>query len=419
MKKRPCSFLLLIVFIISACASEKKSIKLGIMSDPHYLSEKLMDNGQAMKNYENANGKRITDIPDVLDIVLDDYLNSDIEVLLIPGDLTKDGEKQSHLDFAKKLQPLKDKGIRIYVIPGNHDINVPNPVGFEKESTYPVENISPSDFTEIYGEFGYNIAIKKDTASLSYVAELDSDTWLIAIAACLYKEYKDRTISKGRISSQTEQWILDVLTEAKSKKIQIVGMMHHGLVEHIAFQSTFFKDYLVEDWQRLAPLFADNGMKMIFTGHFHANDITEYTSGKGNKIYDIETGALASYPFAYRFAELTKDDIKISTKNVESTPNNPNLSEESKAQLRNIARAQAMSKVNNLGINIPDSIKNVLVDLAGDVFIMHLGGDEKMDDSLRNTFKILYQKIDSSESVPIDEFELDLYPADNNVEIVF
>jgi len=44
---------------------------------------------------------------------------SDIEVLLIPGDLTKDGEKLSHLELVQKLEPIIEKGIQTFVIPGN------------------------------------------------------------------------------------------------------------------------------------------------------------------------------------------------------------------------------------------------------------------------------------------------------------
>lgn len=414
-----CCVLIFISSIFSACAQKQRELKLGVMSDLHYLSEQLMDGGQAMKNYEATNGKRISDIPDILDIVLKDFINSNIDVLLIPGDLTKDGERQSHLDLAKKLQPLKEKGIHIYVIPGNHDINVPNPVGFDQDKTYQVDNVSPNEFTEIYNDYGYNNAISRDSSSLSYLAELDNDTWLLAIDACLYQEYKDKTISAGKISNETEQWILKILEDAKRKNIQVVGMMHHGLVEHIVFQSAFFKDYLVHDWQRLAPLFADNGMKIIFTGHFHANDITEYTTGKGNKIYDVETGALAAYPFTYRFADLTKNTIKISTKNVDFTPNNPLLSNNSKEQLRVIAERQALSKINSFGIHIPDSIKSSLMKIAGNIFVMHLAGDEVLDQSLRSSIKEFYETIDSTEAIPFDKFEIDLYPADNNVEIGF
>ena len=76
--------------------------------------------------------------------------------------------------------------------------------------------------------------------------------------------------------------------------------MHHGLVEHMLYQSTLMPDYLIDDWKNNAEILADSGLKVIFTGHFHSNDITLLTTHKGNKIYDIETGSLAGYPFPYR-----------------------------------------------------------------------------------------------------------------------
>ena len=48
-------------------------------------------------------------------------------------------------------------------------------------------------------------------------------------------------------------------------------------------------------------------MRYIFTGHMHANDIAEYTSVKGNKIYDLETGSLAAYGSPVRTVTIQRD----------------------------------------------------------------------------------------------------------------
>lgn len=413
------SIILFFGWCFTSCAQESQSLKMGVISDTHYLSEQLMDNGSAIENAVNTSGKDLLAVPEIIDQVLAEYLKSDIKVLLIPGDMTKDGEKQSHIDFVKKLQPLLDKGIKVFVIPGNHDINVPNPSGYKGEKTYPVENITPADFSQIYSNCGYADALKRDTASLSYVAKLDDNSWLLAIDGCRYKEYSTSTISSGQISPATEQWILDVLAEAKQKDIQVMGMMHHGLVEHIMFQATFFKDYVINDWQRLAPLFADSGMKVIFTGHFHANDITEYRSPAGNKIYDIETGSLCAYPFAYRFIEMDKKGLKISTKNITSIPSNLNLAEDNRNTMFQRGRSIAMGKLRSMGMQLPDVTLSLMADMIGKIFVMHLAGDEVVDDELKKTIKQLSKELDSSVPVPVDNLELDFYPADNNVEITF
>ncbi len=403
----------------TSCAKKNENVKIGVIGDAHYLSEQLMDNGSAIKSIENVSGKDITAVPQVLDQVLSEYLKSDINVLLIAGDMTKDGEKQSHLDFVKKLQPLLDKGIKVFVIPGNHDINIPHPVKYEGDKTYPVENVSPSEFVDIYKECGYNAALKRDTASLSYIAQLDDNTWLLAIDDCRYKEYTTSTISSGQISPATERWIIDIMNEAKQKNIQVMGMMHHGLVEHIMMQATFFKDYIINDWQRLAPLFADGGMKAIFTGHFHANDITEFRSPAGNNIYDIETGSLCAYPFPYRFVELSEKGMKISTKNVTSTLNNPNLAIENKNVMFERGQGLAIEKIKSMGMQLPDKTLSLLSDMVGKIFVMHLAGDEVVDDELKKTIKQLATDLDPSAPVPTDRIELDFYPADNNVNITF
>lgn len=417
------NIILYTIFLFSwsftSCAQESDNLKIGVISDAHYLSEQLMDNGSAIENAVTSSGKDLIAVPEILDNVLAEYLKSDIRVLLIPGDMTKDGEKQSHVDFVKKLQPLLDKGIKVFVIPGNHDINVPNSVGYKGDRTYPVENTTPLDFRQIYNDCGYKNALKQDTASLSYVAQLDNKTWLVAIDGCRYKEYTTSTISSGVISPSTEQWVADVLNEAKQKNIQVMGMMHHGLVEHIMFQATFFKDYVINDWQRLAPLFADLGMKAIFTGHFHANDITEYRSAAGNKIYDIETGSLCAYPFAYRFVEMNDKGMKISTQNVTSIPNNLKLAEENRKIMLERSRSIAMNKISSMGMQLPEVTRSLIVDMIGKIFVMHLAGDEVVDEELKKTIKGLSKEFDSPVPVAIDNLELDFYPADNNVEITF
>ena len=411
--------ILLFGWSFTSCAQESKSLKIGVISDSHYLSEQLMDNGSAIQSAVNTGGKDYIAVPEVLDQVLTEYLESDIEVLLIPGDMTKDGEKQSHVDFVKKLQPLLNKGVKVFVIPGNHDINVPNPVGYKDDKTYPAENTTPLEFSRIYSDCGYKNALKRDSASLSYVAQLDNNTWLLAIDGCRYKEYTTSTISAGKISPATEQWILDVMKDAKQNNIQVMGMMHQGLVEHIMFQATFFKDYVISDWQRLAPLFADSGMKAIFTGHFHANDITEYRSPAGNKIYDIETGSLCAYPFAYRFIEMDEKGLKISTKNVTSIPSNLNLAEGNRNTMFQRSRSLAMGKIRSMGIQLPEATFTLMADMIGKIFVMHLAGDEVVDDELKKTLKQLSKELDSSVPVPVNNLELDFYPADNNVEITF
>lgn len=378
-----------------------------------------MDDGEASSRYTLDAGRNMKQTPTILEQVVTEYLNSDIEVLLIPGDMTKNGEKQSHIDFVEKLRPLLNKGVRIFVIPGNHDVNIPQSVEYKGTEVLPVENVSASEFEKIYNECGYSSAIKRDTASLSYVASLSEDIWLLAIDGCKYEEHKNTSISSGRIKEETEAWIVTTLNEAKKQNKTIISMMHHGLAEHLVFQDMFFPQYLIDDWQRLAGLFADNGIKAIFTGHFHANDIVEFISDNNNGIYDIETGSLATYPYPYRFAELSNKGIDITTKNVFSIPQNPNLYENGKAELKEWALEFAKGKMKGKMPEISDDLMLQIADVASDVIMLHVKGDEVVNDELKDKITTLARAMDAPIYLTPENIQIDTPPTDNNVYLLF
>ena len=63
---------------------------------------------------------------EVLDKVLTNLIEEDVDILLVTGDITNHGEKLSHKEFIDKILPLTETGVGVYIIPGNHDINIPN-----------------------------------------------------------------------------------------------------------------------------------------------------------------------------------------------------------------------------------------------------------------------------------------------------
>ena len=89
---------------------------------------------------------------------------------------------------------------------------------------------------------------------------------------------------------------MEQIAEAKEAGDEIIGMMHHGIIEHFDGQATVFAPYVVEGYEEASQLFADAGLKYMFTGHFHAQDVAAMTTKDGNTIYDIMTGALVTAP---------------------------------------------------------------------------------------------------------------------------
>ena len=403
---------ILLTFSISA----QQSLKIAVISDTHYLSPKLASTGTALQNFESATGRKTKELHQVLSQVFSNLQTYQPDILLITGDITNNGERDSHTDFAGILKPLAKNGTRIFVVPGNHDVNVPNAKAFIDDKPTPTSNISAKEFEQIYDPYGYGKATKRDSASLSYLAELNDSTWLLGIDSNRYKEHTTTTISGGRIHPETMQWALEVLQEAKSKSILVIGMMHHGLVEHMPYQATFMPNYLIEDWQNNAEILADNGLQIMFTGHFHSNDITLLTTPKGNTIYDIETGSLAGYPFPYRLMTLQNKRLTIKSFFIDSIPSNPNLQEEYRLKTEKTARRIALSKIESMSLPIPEEMKNTLIDLIVKMQILHMKGDEKMDAEMLQMIEQLNELV-GDPNADFSSFKLDFPPADNFVEI--
>ncbi|MCD7972566.1 MAG: metallophosphoesterase [Candidatus Azobacteroides sp.] len=409
-----------ILLLIPLCnmISATPPLKIGVFSDPHFLSPELMDGGKALQDYQHSIGRNIEKLPEILDATLDELINQQIDVLLIPGDLTLNGERQSHLDLREKLLPLLTRGIKVCVVPGNHDIHIPSPVGFRGNERYAVESITPEEFERIYAESGYNTALYKDTYSLSYVTDIGDNIWLLGIDACLYKEYQESSITAGRISTETEAWITGILQQATENNKKVIGMMHHGLVEHIMYQSRIFPQYLVDDWQRLAEKFADLGMKFIFTGHFHSHDITAYETKAGNTIYDIETSSLQSYPFPYRIIEIEGEVMNIWTHHINVIPSEPELLSNGKENLQQwlerFIRRTLSSKY-----PVPEEMLNEITEIGTEIVVLHIEGDEKISDELLERIKSMFRKIDIPVDINAETLQLDFPPADNNVSLPF
>jgi hypothetical protein len=182
------------------------------------------------------------------------------------------------------------------------------------------------------------------------------------------------------------------------------------------YQSAFFPEYLINDWKKNAEILADSGLKIVFTGHFHANDITSYTSAAGNTITDVETGSLAQYPFPYRFILLENDSLKINTHLVNSITSKPYLAEEYKEKLREQTKKSASSKIKSLNMPLPEEIRQALVDVIVQMNLLHVCGDEQLTEEMIQAIKI-FSKIMGQENFDSTTFQLDYPPADNKVEL--
>lgn len=307
-----------ILFSVSAQAWTKGPKDIFVMSDIHVMSpELLIKEGSAFEKYLAGDRKLLAESKDIFYTMIDTILAQKPELVLIPGDLTKDGELLSHQLVAEQLKRLKQAGIQTLVVPGNHDVNNPHAYVFDGDQTRYAETVSREKFAEIYSEFGYGKDAKRDPQSLSYAVEALPDVVVVGIDACRYEDNtfvsqgadKDVCVTSGRIKPETLQWISQQAQEAREKGKQVLAVMHHNLVEHFNGQATIASPYVVENAAEVRKVLMEAGIRTVFTGHFHIQDIAkDYNETKTDSIYDISTGSTVTYPCPFRQVRLNEDN---------------------------------------------------------------------------------------------------------------
>lgn len=159
-------------------------------------------------------------------------------------------------------------------------MNNPHAAVFHGDTARRTRIVSPEEFARCYLDYGYGQALARDTTSLTYVVQLNDSVRLLAIDACKYEEndyQRNICVTGGRIKSGTLEFVRQQATEAQRHGCRMLAMMHHGLVRYWKWQDKVMAAYLIDDWKKHARIFASLGLDIVFTGHFHAQDIACYS----------------------------------------------------------------------------------------------------------------------------------------------
>jgi 3',5'-cyclic AMP phosphodiesterase CpdA len=239
-----------------------------------------------------------------LEIVLQHLSQLELDFLLLPGDLTQHGEPENHIWLSDRLSQLP---FPVYVIPGNHDVPV-------READN--QSIGWHEFPNYYRGFGYH-----QTNELYYSAVIAPEVRLIALNS---NQFDPDGYQIGSVDEQQLDWLVETLHQAQESCILV--MIHHNVLEHFPNQTVhpIGQRYMLKNAASLLKILRQHKVQLIFTGHLHVQDIA-YRDG----IFDITTGSLVSYPHPYRVFQLTQDvtgrELEISSHQVESVPDFPNL----------------------------------------------------------------------------------------------
>lgn len=294
------------VLSVAAAASDKDDLCFAIASDLHYsATEEVLEKTNDDPIFWYAN--RRCAMENESGWIIDEFLNQcaesdDVDFVLIAGDLANNGRTrpEDHYAVAEKLRAFEEKsGKQVYVINGNHD------AGENQETNFTL-------FKRIYADFGYDQALTMREDDCSYTADLGSKYRLIALDSNHRTKSTEDGMTKEKLS-----WVKEQAELAKKDGRYPILMMHHNLLDHLPIQRVLSRNFIVKFHFTTAELFADWGIKTVFTGHEHCSDATVYTSALGNKIYDFTTTSLTMYPLEYRVMKFSDDEIRYEARSVD------------------------------------------------------------------------------------------------------
>ena len=270
-----------------------KPVSFYLVTDTHYLDNILEPGGEAFEKNMVTEQYFVKESGAIISSTFDKIIqDKETDIVILPGDLVKNGEKESHNGFVKELYRLKNNGKKVYVTTAGHDYNDSAYV-LKGNGRMPVEGTDYNDLCEMYRDFGYGDALAFDEPTHSYMAEISDGVRMLAI----HCDSKDQP--KGAMDNRLMSWAKEQLDKAKADNCDVFAICHYPIIPPVPVFE-LVGDAKIKDWRKIASFLADNGVELVLTGHMHIQSINEFYSESGNRLIDVCTSALVGSPAKYR-----------------------------------------------------------------------------------------------------------------------
>ena len=262
--------------------------KIMVIADPHVFPQTEIAKESNFEDYMTKQRKMVDLSEPIWHALMDTALAYHPSLVLIPGDLTRDGEQAAHDTVSASLNRLQQAGIRTLVIPGNHDL----------PETVDWLNLYPGTFENAV----------KDPNSFSYAVEPIPGVTVIGI------DGSNGNAGTGVLKPGTLEFVLAQADSAVAKGHTIIAMTHWQILEHFDQQGTLESACRFKNADALRDSLMHHGVHLVLTGHFHVNSISTFrdTTGLTNdSLVEISTGSPITYPCPYRWLTLSRDKASL------------------------------------------------------------------------------------------------------------
>ncbi len=269
--------LLLFLLCFAACGkSVSPPVTLLVANDLHYLSPTLLgDSAFFSTPHSYFDGKPVHHSAAITDAFLAQVIEQRPKALILAGDLTLNGARASHRELAKKLAAVKQAGIDLLLLPGNHDVDR-TAVDYTGAEPQEAPHITSSDFFALYDPLLPETLVSRDEASFSYIYEAGEKLWFLLVDT--------NTNGKGFVKDNTLTWIETQLKTARRKGIRVVSVTHQNLYAHSELLSF---GYTLYNADRLLELYDKYNVRCNLSAHIHIQSI------QNQPVPEVVTAALS------------------------------------------------------------------------------------------------------------------------------
>lgn len=333
---------------LAAAAREQTQLEFAYVADTHFMSAEEIGH-YAYESFveREISAQKMNHISEALfSEFCDKVIEQGKEYLFIGGDISETGSLKSHQGIVAELNRVKEAGIKVYVVPGNHDTNQVC-YDYTAEGRVMIEPTHNKDFAELYADFGYTgtrrIESNNDnleyTGALSYSVDLNDKYTLIAFDNTSGTTDDYNTRRENIIREQNNEAGVDVSTKPTDASLKwlieeiarttTAGripllMMHCPLTEIftglnnigglISPSGTFVGDDNEEykSHSQLGRAMYDAGLRYVLAGHMHSNDLmrTDYVADELG-IYQFMNSTISTYNSTYHNFRFTENYMDI------------------------------------------------------------------------------------------------------------
>lgn len=357
-------FLVIALCLLSACSKPQETadhdpVSAVIVSDLHYTAAEA--SGQIVPV--------MACIDEMTQAMVNEVIAIRPDVLILTGDNTNSGSPDDARRLFSYLQEAADAGIRVLVLPGNHDY----------------DKADRETLKELYGAFMEGDVT--DPHSLSYEVRLGG------YALLMMDDHTDASASRGTFSDGTMDWLEVRLKAAAADGLQVIFLSHHNVIPGIDDTAGSITN------PDLAALLQRYPVALCLSGHLHSQAILQH-----RKLYEIISGMPAMAPHLYGLLTLEDNFISYQAKSLdletcgsaELAETVRKLDEEAAARLHN-ALADMLAE-----LQVSQKEQEIFLPLLADYFVWYETGTiaEHADDFRSPEWKKLLTVLDQTNYGP-------------------